>query len=72
MRSDVALLKAARSLDTRAFEELWQRHLVTARGVARATSARVDPEDVASEAFRPYLLTVVVNTARTVGRAGPP
>lgn len=84
MRPDDVLLQAARAADTRAFEILWLRHRPAAVGLARTLTARIDPEDVALEAFakvwaalrtgggpterfRPYLLAVVANVARTWG-----
>ena len=48
---DHALLELSRAADPEAFAELFRRHRATAVRVAARTSARLDPEDVAAEAF---------------------
>lgn len=85
-RSDEELIELVRGGNTDAYQVLWCRHFPAGVAVARSYTSRVDPEDVASEAFartmeaigrgkgpqvafRPYLLTVVRNTAATWGKA---
>lgn len=85
-RSDEELIEKVRDGNTDAYRVLWSRHFQAGVAVARSYTSRVDPEDVASEAFartmeaigrgkgpqvafRPYLLTVVRNTASTWGKA---
>ncbi|MGX5695661.1 sigma-70 family RNA polymerase sigma factor [Agromyces soli] len=84
--SDEEILHAIRCGDDDAYGIFWRRHRSLAIAVARSTTSRFDPEDIAAEsfarvlaairrgrgpvrAFRPYLVTVVRNTAMTWGMA---
>jgi RNA polymerase sigma factor (sigma-70 family) len=49
--SDAELIESARSGDTRAFGELWQRHFRSAARVARQCTSSIDADDLVSEAF---------------------
>jgi len=49
--SDAGLIESARSGDTRAFGELWQRHYRSAARVARQCTSSIDADDLVSEAF---------------------
>jgi RNA polymerase sigma factor (sigma-70 family) len=49
--SDAELIESARSGDTRAFGELWQRHYRSAARVARQCTSSIDADDLVSEAF---------------------
>jgi RNA polymerase sigma factor (sigma-70 family) len=49
--SDAELIESARSGDSRAFGELWQRHYRSAARVARQCTSSIDADDLVSEAF---------------------
>ena len=49
--SDAELIESARSGDTRAFGELWQRHYRSAARVARQCTSSIDADDLVSEAY---------------------
>lgn len=49
--SDAELIESARSGDTRAFAELWQRHYRSAARVARQCTSSIDADDLVSEAY---------------------
>uniref|UniRef100_UPI0013E3F2A3 RNA polymerase sigma factor n=1 Tax=Microbacterium sp. CPCC 204701 TaxID=2493084 RepID=UPI0013E3F2A3 len=51
VRSDEALVAAARAGDDAAYAELWERHVASGRRAAKAVSPTVDPDDLVSEAF---------------------
>jgi RNA polymerase sigma factor (sigma-70 family) len=49
--SDAELIESARSGDSRAFGELWQRHYRSAVRVARQCTSSIDADDLVSEAY---------------------
>ncbi|MGN6324466.1 sigma-70 family RNA polymerase sigma factor [Pseudolysinimonas sp.] len=49
--SDAELIESARSGDTRAYGELWQRHFRSAARVARQCTSSIDADDLVSEAY---------------------
>lgn len=57
--SDAELIEGARSGDTRAFAELWQRHSRSAARVARQCTSSIDADDLVSEAYARILQRVL-------------
>ncbi|HZP15591.1 MAG TPA: hypothetical protein VFA96_07200, partial [Nocardioides sp.] len=63
-RSDEELIEKVRDGNTDAYRVLWSRHFQAGVAVARSYTSRVDPEDVASEAF--------ARTMEAIGRGKGP
>ena len=56
--SDDVLLSQTRQGDSRAFAELWSRHVASARAAARSVTQADDPDDIVSEAFTRILQAI--------------